>query len=227
VVIDDARRESEIRPLLPVTGNSAVIVTSRLRLAGLEAAYRLWVPAFSVTDAVAFLGAIIGADRVMADVHAAERIVAAAGLLPLGLRLVAQRLALLHHLPLREYAARIAGPPALLDELAMGDAGLRPRLAQAVEELPPPARRAVPLLGLLPSPVFTLSEAAAVLDADEDTAARVLEHLLEASIVAVRNAEGPERTDRASYAVFYELPLLVYAYGRELAAVAPEPASSA
>ncbi len=214
VVIDDARRESEVRPLLPATGDSAVIVTSRFRLAGLEAAYRLWVPAFSMTDALAFLGAIIGHDRVAADRHSAERIVAATGMLPLGLRLVAERLALLHYLPLAEYATRIASAPALLNELTTCDAGLRLRLAQAIEELPQAARQAVPSLGLLPSPVFTLRQAATVLETDEDSAARVLEHLLESSVVAVRNLEGVER---AGYAITYELPLLPYAYAREQA----------
>lgn len=212
VILDGVRRESDILPLLPETGDSAVIVTARRRLAGLEAAYRLLVPPFSVTEALDFLRRRIGADRVAADAGSAERIVLATGLLPLGLRVVAERLALLHHVPLREYAARIAGTPAVLDELSAGDMTIRLRLEEAIGELPQPARWGVVRLGRLSGSVFVLSEAAAVLDADERTAMRVLEALLEANVITVPS------TETFAHAVRYEMPPLIYAYAREAAA---------
>jgi DNA-binding SARP family transcriptional activator len=212
VILDGAHRESDILPLLPETGDSAVIVTARCRLAGLEAAYRLVVPPFSVPEALEFLRRTIGADRVAADTRSAERIVLATGLLPLGLRVVAERLALLHHVPLREYAARMMGTPSLLDELSAGDMTILPRLAEAIGELPQPARQGVTQLGMLPGAVFTLSEAAAVLGADERTAVRVLETLLEASVITVPSAE------MFAHAVRYEMSPLTYAYVREVAA---------
>jgi DNA-binding SARP family transcriptional activator len=218
VILDGARRESEVRPLLPETGDSAVIVTARPRLAGLEAAYRLLVPPFAVSEALEFLSRALGRDRVAADPHSAERIVQATGLLPLALRLVAERLALLHHVPLREYAARMTCAPSLLDELSAGDVTIRPRLAEAIGELPRPARRGVARLGTLSGAVFTLSEAAAVLNADEGTAVRVLETLLEASLITVPSAET------LAHAVRYEMPPLTYAYAREVAATLPGPA---
>jgi hypothetical protein len=101
---------------------------------------------------------------------------------------------------------------ALLDELSAGDAAIRRRLAEALGDVPEPARLAVPRLGTLPEPVFTLSEAASVLGADDDTAMRVLETLLEASIVTVPDVET------MSHSVLYELPVLPYAYAREMAA---------
>jgi hypothetical protein len=218
VIIDDARAEPEVRPLLPESGDSRIVVTSRSRLAGLEAAYRLRVAAFSVADALELLERVIGPGRIADDQHSAERIVAAVGMLPLGLRLVAERLALLDHVSLREYADRISRPASLLDELTAGDVGIRLWLAAAIAELPPPARRAVPALGALPSPVFTLSEAATVLDADEDAAVLVLEKLLEANIVTVP-APKPAGT------VLFELPILSYAYAREMAAEQSNPGS--
>jgi hypothetical protein len=57
-----------------------------------------------------------------------------------------------------------------------------------------------------------LSEAAAVLDADERTAMRLLETLLEASVITVPSAE------MLAHAVRYEMPPLIYAYAREAAA---------
>jgi DNA-binding SARP family transcriptional activator len=212
IILDGARRESDVLPLLPETGDSAVIVTARCRLAGLEAAHRLLVPPFSMPEALDFLRRMISAGRVAADVRSAERIVLATGLLPLGLRVVAERLALLHHVPLREYADRMAGASYLLDELSAGDVTIRPRLARAIGELPQPARWGVTRLGRLSGAVFMLSEAAAVLDADERTAMRVLETLLEASVITVPSAE------MFAHAVRYEMPPLIYAYAREVAA---------
>ncbi|WP_406208182.1 winged helix-turn-helix domain-containing protein [Kitasatospora sp. NBC_01560] len=212
VVVDDVRRESEVRPLLPEAGGSAVVVTARPRLIGLEGAHRVWLPPFAVEEAVEFLGRVIGRDRVDADRESAVRIVRAAGLLPLGVRLAADRLAFLRHVPLREYGARMADGAALLDELCGGDPAVRARLAASIEDLPGPAHWAVERLGRLAEPVFTLDRAAAVLGTDPDTAVRVLELLLEASLLTVPNVEGFAHTVR------YEMPALPYAYARELAA---------
>jgi DNA-binding SARP family transcriptional activator len=221
VILDGARRESDILPLLPETGDSAVIITARSRLAGLEPTCRLLVPPLSVPEALHFLRQTIGADRVAADARSAEQIVLATGLLPLGLRVIAERLALLQHVPLREYAARMMGTPSLLDELSAGDVTILDRLAGAVGELPQPARQGVTKLGMLPGAVFTLSEAAAVLGADERTAMRVLETLLEASVITVPSGE------MFADAVRYEMPLLTYAYAREAAAAAQNGCSDA
>lgn len=212
VILDGACREPEVRPLLPESGESVVIVTARTRLVGLESAYRLRVPPLAMAEGVRLLGLIIGRGRVAADRHSAERIVTATGSLPLGLRLVGERLALLRHVPLREYAVRIEAAAGLLDELTAADAGVRPRLAQALNDLPEPAHQAIVRLGMLPEPVFTLKEAAVVLETDEDTATRVLEMLLEASIVSVPDRESLAQT------VLYETSALPYAYAREMAA---------
>jgi hypothetical protein len=55
-----------------------------------------------------------------------------------------------------------------------------------------------------------------VLDSDPDTAVRVLENLLEASLLTVPNVEGLAHTVR------YEMPALSYAYAREMAARATD-----
>ncbi|WP_327674149.1 AfsR/SARP family transcriptional regulator [Kitasatospora sp. NBC_00458] len=211
VVVDDARRECEVRPLLPEAGESAVVVTARPRMVGLESAHRFWLSSFAAEEAVEFLGRVIGADRVDADRESAGRIVRAAGLLPLGVRLVADRLAFLRHVPLSEFSARMSGTRGLLDELCGGDPAVRARLAESIGDLPEAAHGAVLRLGLLAEPVFTLEQAAAVLDCGPDAAVRVLEHLLEASLLTVPNVEGFAHTVR------YEMPALPYAYAREKA----------
>lgn len=210
VVLDDARRESQVRPLLPVTGDSAVVITARGRLAGLGAAFRLAIPPLSLAEAIELLGRTSGSARVATDMAAAERIAAVTGRLPLAICLAGERLAWLRHVPLREYAARFDTPKALLDELGSGDNSIHTRLAEAVRDLPGPARLAFAKLGKLPEPVFTLAEAATALAADDEATVRVLEALLEASIISTMDEEV------VAHAVMYEVPALTYAYAREL-----------
>jgi DNA-binding SARP family transcriptional activator len=211
LILDDARHEREVRPLLPDDGHSVVIVTARPRLAGLEAAHRLCVPPLTLAEALELLGRIIGAGRVAADQRSAERLVMAAGLLPLGVRILGERLAMLRHVPLREYAARLAAAAALLDELAAGDLAMRPRLDEAVRDLPEQASLALPQLGRLPDAVFTLEQAAEALNADQVTTIRVLETLLEAGVILTPGIET------LAHSVQYELPALTYAWAREAA----------
>lgn len=212
VVLDDARREREVRPLLPEVGETAVLVTARPRLIGLDGAFRLSLASFSAEEAVEFLGRVIGTERVRADPASAARIVRVAGLLPLGIRLVADRLAFLRHVPLREYGARVTGTRRLLDELCGDDLAVRVRLAESIGDLPEAAHTAVLRLGVLPGPLFTLEQAAAVLHRDPDAAVRVLENLMEASVLTVSEVE------EATHTVRYEMPALMYAYARESAA---------
>jgi DNA-binding SARP family transcriptional activator len=208
VVLDDARHESEVRPFLPEAGDSAVVVTARSRLAGLDA-HRVTVPPLTTTEAVALLGRVAGPARVAADRRAAERVVVAAGLTPLGVRLAGERLAVLRHLTLAEYATRLASASSLLGELSRGAGDIRPRLSRAVDDLPAAARRALLRLGGLPEPVFSLEEAAAVLGTDEASASLELEELLEASMITVPDAET------LAHAVLYEIPAIVHAFARE------------
>ncbi|WP_225447183.1 BTAD domain-containing putative transcriptional regulator [Streptacidiphilus sp. PB12-B1b] len=164
LVLDDAPDESAARALLPGTGAGAALVTSRSQLAGLSAAHRSEVRPYAPAEALELLERIIGSERVRADREAAERIVAASGLLPLGVRVSGMRLSVLRHLPLAEYADRLAGSAGLLDELAAGDVAVRPRLAVGWRELPADGRAALLRLARLPlARPFTLHEAAAVL----------------------------------------------------------------
>jgi DNA-binding SARP family transcriptional activator len=215
VVLDDARREAEVRPLLPEAGDSVVIVTSWSRLTGLGPACRLPVGPLDPAQAVHLLGRIIGADRVDRDPAAAGRVAAAAGLLPLGVRAAGDKLAALGHLPLAEYAARAGQAAALLDEPASGGVTVRARLTQAALGLPGPARSALPGLGRLPGPSFTLADAAGALGMDEAAALGVLETMLEASILSAPASEV------VAHAVRYAMPALTRAYAREIAAARP------
>jgi DNA-binding SARP family transcriptional activator len=221
VVIDDARHESAVRPLLPEAGESAVIVTARTRLAGLGWAYRLTLPVFSTAEALHLLRRIIGDRRVDSDQRAAERIIAVVGRLPLAVRIIGDKLAGLDHVPLNEFLVRMESAPSLFDELTVGDVAVRARLEAAIADLPRSTDNAFRRLGALPLGCFTLRDAAMALKVDEEAAVRTLESLLEASFIA-----GPD-AETIAHDVVYEMPLLTHVYARELADAAhvSDPAS--
>ncbi|WP_354643001.1 BTAD domain-containing putative transcriptional regulator [Kitasatospora camelliae] len=216
LVLDDAADETVVRALLPGTGRSAAVVTSRTALAGLDPVLRMEVPPFTEEEALDLLGRTVGAARVVADPAAAQRIVEAVGMLPLAVRVSGMRLAVLRHLPLAEYADRLAEPGMLLDELAVGDVAVRPRLASCWHDLAEPRRAVLLRLGRrLPlAEPFSLDEAAAALGCDRGPALRELERLIESGAVS-----SPEQ-EVTAHAVRYSMPRLVQLYARERAAEA-------
>ncbi|GAA2238188.1 hypothetical protein GCM10010430_19010 [Kitasatospora cystarginea] len=212
VILDDVPDEAAVRPLLPGAGGSAALVTSRTSLAGLASAYRVNVPLYSQAEAVELLGRIIGAHRLRGDRVAAERIAAATGLLPLAVRVSGQRLAVLRHLPLGEYADRVAEPRAALDELAAGDLSVRERLAGGWRDLPESVRTALGRLGRLPvSRPFTVDDAAEAFGCGPGSALRQLEALIDTGVVLSPADEV------SAHAALYNLPRLAHLYAREVA----------
>ena len=86
IVLDNARDEQQVRPLLPASPASLVIVTSRNQLAGLAAADGARLLSLDVLpsdEAVQLLSARIGAGRAVAEPEAASEIAALCACLPL------------------------------------------------------------------------------------------------------------------------------------------------
>ncbi|MBP0458746.1 AfsR/SARP family transcriptional regulator [Streptomyces montanisoli] len=211
LVLDDAPDAASVRPLLPGSGDSAAVVTTRCGLPGIGSPHRVELGPYPLRDAVEFLGGLVGAHRVLADRAAAERIVAAVGLLPLTIRLYGGKLAALRHVSLPAYASRLERGTAILDELATADPAVRPLLAGWWRDLPAPARDTLAALGRLPGPLFTLADAAEAMALPEDHAYRLLELLLE------RRELDSQLAEVTAHTTLYELPLLSHLYAREQA----------
>lgn len=209
VVLDDVPDEGGLHPYLPEAGESAVIVTARRSLPGLADACRLAVPPFTPAEATESLGRVIGQLRVARDPDAASQLVAAVGLLPLGVRALGDKLAGLPHLPLRECLARLRGSPGLLGELTASQGAVAGLLDEAIDDLPDPLRLAYLRLAVLPWPLFTLAKAASLLDADTGKTIRILERLVEAGAIAAPASE------MAADTIIYEIPPLMFARAKE------------
>ncbi|WP_194927623.1 BTAD domain-containing putative transcriptional regulator [Catenulispora pinisilvae] len=214
--VADVADASGLQPLLPGPGGSVAIVTTRRELPGIGSLHRMELGAFSPAEALDLLARHLTGPRVANERGAAERIVAAVGLLPLTVRLVGGKLAALRHLSLSAYAARLEHSGSLLDELAVGETTVRPLLGAWWQGLVPQARAGLRALSRLPGPVFTLAEASGVLGLSLDEAARALESLIEQ-----RELDSP-LAEVTAHAVLYELPLLSRLYAREQDQ--PEPA---
>ncbi|MFJ2865731.1 BTAD domain-containing putative transcriptional regulator [Kitasatospora sp. NPDC087314] len=210
LILDDAPGEAVVRDLLPGFGPSATLVTSRSQLAGLASVHRITVPPFALAEALDLLGRIVGTGRIGTDRAAAARIAEACGLLPLAVRVAGTRLAVLRHLPLAEYAARLADPAGALDELVAGDVTVRARLDSGWRDLTDQGRLALGRLAALPlSLLFTLPEAAAALGRPERLALRALEALTDTGAVTSPTGEV------TAHAALYALPRLTHLHARE------------
>ncbi|MFD6529732.1 BTAD domain-containing putative transcriptional regulator [Streptomyces sp. NPDC060184] len=213
LLLENAPDEAAVRPLLPGTGAGAAVIASRSWLAGLSGVHRIAMPPLTVEESMELLGRIVGPARVRADRASARRIVEAGGLSPLAVRISGQRLAVLRHLPLSEYAARLSEPEAVMDELSAGDLAVRSRMADGWRTLTDLGRSALLRLGRLPlARPFTLGDAATALDCPEPAALRVLELLIDTGALVCPS------TEVTAHAALYELPRLAHLYLRELGA---------
>ena len=209
LLLDDATDETGVRPLLPDTGRSAVLITARRQLTGLAPGHRFPLAPLTAAEALDMLAGYIGPGRVLCDRAAAMRILAACGPVPLAVRAAGLKLAVLRHLPLAEYAARLADPATVLDELAVGDLDVRAHAADDWRRLDARHREALAGLAGLPlSAAFTAAQAAAALDREPGLARRDLELMIEAGAVLCPGSEVTE------HAAAYSLPYLTHLYAR-------------
>jgi hypothetical protein len=109
MVLDNARTEAQVRPLLPGAGGSLVLVTSRSVLPGLEADERVSLDVLTEDEAVARLAGVVGAGRAGAEPQAVVEVARLCGRLPLALRIAGQLLATYPAWPVARLVDMLAG----------------------------------------------------------------------------------------------------------------------
>jgi DNA-binding SARP family transcriptional activator len=183
VVLDDAAGESQVMPLLPGSESAAVLVTSRGALAGLAGATRIPLGVFEAAQSVELLGRIAGSVRVGAEREAAARVTEQCGHLPLALRIAGGRLAVRPHWDVRQLAERLADQARRLDELELGELGVRASISLSYYAAGEAARRLLRRLALLEVPVFSGWVCAPLLDRQPADADDVLDELVSARLI--------------------------------------------
>lgn len=210
ILLDDANGEQQVLPLLPGTPACEVVVTSRQRLGGLPGARPVELDVMDAGEALAFLGTVIGGERVAAQRDAAEQIVAQCGRLPLAIRVAAGRLVNRGRMPLSWLADRLVDESHRLNELSPGDAGMRASIGLSYESLDTEAKRAFERLGYLGVPHFAPWVISWLTDGDGE---RLAERLVDAQLLEFA---GPDRLGNLRY----RMHDLVRLYARERAELA-------
>ncbi|WP_274622899.1 AfsR/SARP family transcriptional regulator [Paractinoplanes aksuensis] len=190
VLLDDVRDAAQVRPLLPNSVDSLVLITSRGPLVGLAASdgarlYRAGLP--DPADAREILAARLAArPGPKPDDASLDEIVELCGRLPLALAILAARLCVRPALSLSAVAAELRDGVRRLEAFPEGRGVTDPRTAfsWSYRQLSPGAARLFRLLSMALTPGITL-EAAVSLSGREPARTRAeLAELAEAALVA-------------------------------------------
>ncbi|MFD4398564.1 tetratricopeptide repeat protein [Kitasatospora sp. NPDC058478] len=186
LLLDSALSAAQVRPLLPGSGSSLAVVTSRARLTGLgiDGASFHPVGLLDRESAAAILSARIGADRVAAEQAAADQVIARCAGLPLAVCLAGARMAARPHQALAVTADALARESDRLDALRIdGETAVRGVLDASCRVLAEEPARLYRLLGLLPLPDITPATAGAVASVRAGDADRLLDALAEVHLL--------------------------------------------
>jgi DNA-binding SARP family transcriptional activator len=211
VVLDNASGPAVVEALLPGTGTSAAIVTSRALLSGLDAAL-IQLDVLTAAEGSELLQKFAGPARMAAEPEAAAALLEACGNLPLAIRILGARLAARPAWRLNQLVDRIADVHGRLDQLSLAGESIRVVFASSLEQLDRSddaldrrAAEAFRQLGVPDSTTYRLVEAARVLGLDEFAAETVLERLVDAQLLETPSPE------------VYRLHDLLWAFAREQA----------
>lgn len=184
VVLDDAADEAQVRPLLPGTGESLVLTTSRRRLGALDGVRPLSLDVLSRADAVRMLARISGRDADAAeDATAMTEVVRRCAYLPLAIALVAAQLRNHPRWNARYLADLLARTHDDLGALHIGDRSVRGAFQTSFQNLPTARQRAFRLLGVFPGSEFDAYGLAALTGGTLDQAREDAEALYEDNLV--------------------------------------------
>ncbi|MHC5258430.1 AfsR/SARP family transcriptional regulator [Streptomyces sp. UC4497] len=226
LVLDDAARAEQVRPLLPAGPGTLVMVTSRRRLTGLDVDRRVSLSPLGIGEATELLTRIVGreeeetgevggGDGSGRECAAVRELATLCGRLPLALRIVGARIQDRPPWAVEALAARLTDDERRLDELAVEDRSVEAAFGVSYAQLPATEQRAFRVLGLSPTVRLDRLTLAALLDGTPPDAERALENLADASLTQ------RVTVDR------YRLHDLVAVYARRVAAASPDEASAA
>ncbi|MFG1886192.1 BTAD domain-containing putative transcriptional regulator [Micromonospora sp. NPDC049102] len=158
VLLDNARDDEQVRPLLPGSSGSLVVVTSRNRLTGLvvnAGAHPVTLDLLPPTEARELLAGRLGRGRAARDTAALDEIARRCAGLPLALAVVAARAVGQPDVPLTALAAELRDTDSeRLTALATGDpmTDVRAVFSWSYRALAADSARLFRLLGLHPGP---------------------------------------------------------------------------
>jgi DNA-binding SARP family transcriptional activator len=188
ILLDNARDGQQIRPLLPASPASLVLVTSRSELPGLAAvdgAQLINLDVLTHDEALQLLTARLGAGRAAGEPDAVDRIASLCACLPLALTVAASRAASRRRFPLAALAHELEDAAGRLDALEVGDppASVRSVFSWSYQQLADDSARMFRLLGLHPGADISVPAAASLAGIAETAARRLLRELASVHLI--------------------------------------------
>ncbi|RKN03516.1 AfsR/SARP family transcriptional regulator [Streptomyces radicis] len=185
IVLDDAAGPDQVRPLLPDTSPSLLIITSRRRLTGLPGVRSFALDVMDPDDAAALFRASAGEERMRDADDPAElaRVVELCGYLPLAVELVAGRFSTHTSWDLATLRHQLSRPSGRLAQIHDGFRAIANAFGLSYFALQADQQSAFRLLGLFPGDDFDPSAAAALTGLPLAETERLLDHLLHCNLV--------------------------------------------
>jgi DNA-binding SARP family transcriptional activator len=191
VVLDNAWNTDQLQHLLPGSPGSMALVTSRMQLHALVAAYQalpLTLMPLSEADARSLLARRLGATRTAAEPEAVDRIIQLAGQLPMALANVAARAAYRPQLRLASLADEYESPEHnTLDAFASDEdqaLDVRESITRSYRLLDTEAAALFRDLSACPAPMFAASQIADLAGRPEHRVRQVLSRLARTHLVS-------------------------------------------
>jgi transcriptional regulator with XRE-family HTH domain/tetratricopeptide (TPR) repeat protein len=204
LVLDNVLDAEQVRPLIPPTADTRLLITSRNRLAALEVSRQLSLGPLSQDEGEQLLEDSVPPS---APTRAIADIVRACGKLPLALTIAAARLRT--GTTAEELSESLTSSPDRLEEIQDGERSLVAAFDVSYRGLPEGARGTFARLGLFPGDDWTADHVMVLDESSLPAAIRGLERLLGGRLVD----RGPDGRYR-----FHDL---VAAYARRAAAALP------
>ena len=188
IVLDNARDEAQVRPLLPGSAGCVVMVTSRSELTGLvaaEGARPLMLDVLTEPEARQLLASRIGAARAAAEAGAVTELISLCAHLPLALAIAAARAATRPCFPLADLAAGLRGVRHRLDGLDAGELAtdIRAAFSWSYRLLSEPAASMFRLLAAHPGPDIAAAAAASLAGLGARQAGAAIAELVRANLL--------------------------------------------
>jgi hypothetical protein len=177
ILLDNAANERQVRPLLPGSGESATVVTSRNRLVALESATGFELRLFAADEARALLASVVSASRIRAETSATDDIICSCGGLPLAVRIAGARLAATPDASVASVARQLHDEQQRLDRLSVGDLEVRTSIRLGYDALLAEDRRALRDLSMMNLSTFSAWTLAPLARADATEASVIAERL--------------------------------------------------
>ena len=183
LLLDDAASHEQVRPLLPGTGGSLVLLTSRRRLAALEDAAVISLDILPPGEAAQLLARLTARAGIHAADPAVGEITRLCGYLPLAIGLIASQL---RHHPAQTAESVVASLAAATDRpelMRAENLSVAAAFDRSYQDLSPGQQRLFRRLGLIPGPTFDAYAAAALDGASLGEARRQLDELYDQHLI--------------------------------------------